>query len=241
VTTVQEAEAAAETYVTILERLAAEGLEPNISIKLTMLGLDLGDQIAASLLTRVLAAARDVSGFVRVDMEGSAYTERTVAITEAQHAAFPGTVGTVIQSYLKRSEADLERLIAAKIRVRLVKGAYAEPGDIAFRDRKQVDDSYLRLMRRLLDVGIFPAIATHDPDLIAEAQDYVRRQGVRLDQFEFQMLYGVRRDAQDELSRAGYGMRIYVPYGTEWYPYFTRRIAERPANAVFVLRQFVGR
>jgi proline dehydrogenase len=174
-------------------------------------------------------------------MEGSVYTERTVAITEAQHSQYPGTVGTVIQSYLKRSESDLERLIAAKIRVRLVKGAYAEPGEIAFRDRKQVDDSYLRLMRRLLDAGQFPAIATHDPDIIDEARDYVRRQGVRLDQFEFQMLYGVRRDAQEELSRAGYGMRIYVPYGTEWYPYFTRRIAERPANAMFVVRQFLGR
>jgi proline dehydrogenase len=241
VSTVQEAEAAADTYVTILERLAAEELEPNISIKLTMLGLDLGDKVANDLLTRVLAAARDVNGFVRIDMEGSAYTERTVAITEEQHAAFPGIVGTVIQSYLKRSEADLERLIAAKIRVRLVKGAYAEPGEIAFRDHKQVDDSYLRLMRRLLDAGVFPALATHDPDIIDEARDYVRRKGVRLDQFEFQMLYGVRRDAQDELSRAGYGMRIYVPFGTEWYPYFTRRIAERPANAMFVLRQFVGR
>ncbi len=131
VSTVQEAEAAAETYVSILERLAAEGLEPNISIKLTMLGLDLGEQVATSLLTRVLAAAKDVGGFVRVDMEGSSYTERTVAITEAQHAAFPGTVGTVIQSYLKRSEADLERLISAKIRVRLVKGAYCR----AWRDR----------------------------------------------------------------------------------------------------------
>ena len=241
VSTVQEAESAAETYVTILERLAAEGLEPNISIKLTMLGLDLGDEIANDLLTRVLAAAKDVGGFVRIDMEGSAYTERTIAITVAQHAVFPGTVGTVIQSYLKRSAADLERLIAAQIRVRLVKGAYAEPGELAFRDRKQVDDSYLRLMRRLLDVGVFPALATHDPAITDEARHYVRRQGVRLDQFEFQMLYGVRRDAQEELSQGGYGMRIYVPYGTEWYPYFTRRIAERPANAVFVLRQFVGR
>lgn len=241
VSTADEARVAATTYVTILQRLAAERLEPNISIKLTMLGLDLGDEVAHANLAEVLEVAREVGGFVRIDMEGSAYTERTIAITEAQHARFSGTVGTVIQSYLRRSDADVERLIAAQIRVRLVKGAYAEPGEIAFRDRKQVDESYVRLMRRLLDAGIFPAIATHDPALIQEARDYTRRQGVRPDQYDFQMLYGVRRDAQEELSRAGYGMRIYVPYGTEWYPYFTRRIAERPANAVFVLRQFVGR
>ncbi len=241
VSTEAEARDAVATYVTVLRRLAAEGFEANISIKLTMLGLDLGEDIAQANMAEVLAVAQELGGFVRIDMEGSAYTAATVAITEQQHARFPGVVGTVIQSYLHRSEADIERLIAAKIRVRLVKGAYAEPGEIAFRDRKQDDESYVRLMRRLLDAGVFPAIATHDPALIQEARDYVRRQGVRQDQFEFQMLYGVRRDAQEELSLAGYGMRVYVPYGTEWYPYFTRRIAERPANAVFVLRQLVGR
>lgn len=241
VSTEAEARAAVATYITILRRLAAEGLEPNISIKLTMLGLDLGEEIATANASEVLATVQEIGGFVRIDMEGSAYTTETISITESLHARFPGTVGTVIQSYLRRSEADIERLIAAKIRVRLVKGAYAEPGEIAFRDRTEVDQSYVRLMRRLLDAGVFPAIATHDPALIQEARDFVRRQGVRSDQFEFQMLYGVRRDAQEELSGSGFGMRIYVPYGTEWYPYFTRRIAERPANAVFVLRQFVGR
>ncbi len=241
VSTEAEARAAVATYITILRRLAAEGLEPNISIKLTMLGLDLGEEIATGNASEVLATVQELAGFVRIDMEGSAYTAATISITEFLHARFPGTVGTVIQSYLRRSEADVERLITAKIRVRLVKGAYAEPGEIAFRDRKEVDQSYVRLMRRLLDAGVFPAIATHDPALIREARDYVRRQGVRSDQFEFQMLYGVRRHAQEDLSGAGFGMRIYVPYGTEWYPYFTRRIAERPANAVFVLRQFVGR
>lgn len=157
------------------------------------------------------------------------------------HQQYPGVVGTVIQSYLRRSAADLERLIGAGIRVRLVKGAYAEPADIAFRDRRQVDESYISLMRRLLDAGVYSAIATHDPALIRDTQAYVQTQGIDRSTFEFQMLYGVRRNAQTELRQQGFGMRVYVPYGTEWYPYFTRRIAERPANALFVVRQLFGR
>ncbi len=240
VSTEAEARAAVATYVTVLRRLAAEGFEANISIKLTMLGLDLGEEIAQANAAEVLAVARELGGFVRIDMEGSAYTAATVAITEQQHARFPGVVGTVIQSYLHRSEADNERLIAAKIPVRLVKGAYAEPGEIAFRDRKQVDESYVRLMRRLLDAGVFPAIATHDPALIRVAQNHARANDIPPDRFEFQMLYGVRRDAQADLTAAGFRMRVYVPYGSQWYPYFTRRIAERPANALFVIRQLVS-
>lgn len=235
-----EARAAVGSYQRILQDMASRGLEPNISIKLTMLGLDLNEGLAVANITEVLKAAKETGGFVRIDMEGSAYTEATVSITERLHEQFPGAVGTVIQSYLHRSEDDVERLIAKGIRVRLVKGAYAEPGTIAFRDRRQVDDSYLRLMRRLLEAGVYPAIATHDPALIEDALSYVRTQGFGADRFEFQMLYGVRRNAQAELTQAGYRMRVYVPYGTEWYPYFTRRIAERPANALFVLRQFFG-
>jgi proline dehydrogenase len=240
VATADEARAAVGSYQRILREMAGQRLEPNISIKLTMLGLDLGEALAVENVTEVLKIAAETGGFVRIDMEGSTYTEATVAVTERLHEQFPGTVGTVIQSYLHRSEGDVERLISKGIRVRLVKGAYAEPATVTFRDRRHVDESYLRLMRRLLDAGVYPAIATHDPALIEDAQAYVRTQGIGTDRFEFQMLYGVRRNAQIALTQAGYRMRVYVPYGTEWYPYFTRRIAERPANALFVLRQFFG-
>ncbi len=240
VTTVEEARAAADSYVTILRRMAASGLEPNISVKLTMLGLDLGDHLARENMVPILEVAREVDGFVRIDMEGSAYTARTIEITESLHERFPNQVGTVIQSYLKRSAEDVERMIARGARVRLVKGAYAEPPTVAFQDRREVDAAYERLMRRLLDAGNYPAIATHDPNLIRAAREHVERQGITSDRWEFQMLYGVRRDEQTALTKAGYRMRVYVPYGTQWYPYFTRRIAERPANAIFVLRQLVS-
>lgn len=240
VTTVEEARAAADSYVTILRRMAASGLEPNISVKLTMLGLDLGDHLARENMVPILEVAREVDGFVRIDMEGSAYTARTIEITESLHERFPNQVGTVIQSYLKRSAEDVERMIARGARVRLVKGAYAEPPTVAFQDRREVDAAYERLMRRLLDAGNYPAIATHDPNLIRAAREHVEQQGITSDRWEFQMLYGVRRDEQTALTKAGYRMRVYVPYGTQWYPYFTRRIAERPANAIFVLRQLVS-
>ncbi len=241
VATVQEAQAAVSSYVTILRWMAAAGLEPNISVKLTMLGLDLGDDLARENMIPILEAAREVGGFVRIDMEGSAYTERTIAITETLHDRFPDQVGTVIQSYLKRSADDVERMIDRGARVRLVKGAYAEPPTVAFQDHREVDAAYERLMRRLLDAGRYPAIATHDPALIRTAREHVARQGITSDRWEFQMLYGVRRDEQAALTAAGFRMRVYVPYGTQWYPYFTRRIAERPANAIFVLRQLVSR
>jgi proline dehydrogenase len=188
----------------------------------------------------ILQAAQEVDGFVRIDMEGSAYTERTLAITEALHGEFPGRVGTVIQSYLRRSTADIARLIERGIRVRLVKGAYAEPAAIAYQNGTEIDAAYARLARHLLDAGPYPAFGTHDPALIRDVQEVARQRGIGQDRFEFQMLYGVRRDAQAALVRDGYRMRVYVPYGTEWYPYFTRRIAERPANALFVLRQLVS-
>ena len=241
VATAEEARAAAASYTTILARMAEAGLEPNISVKLTMLGLDLGgDDLATENMVAILEAARAVEGFVRIDMEGSAYTARTIAITEELHDIFPNEVGTVIQSYLRRSPEDVERMIARQARVRLVKGAYAEPASVAYQDRREVDAAFARLMERLLDAGRYPALATHDPALIRRARDYVGRNGIGTDRFEFQMLYGVRRDEQAALTAAGYRMRIYVPFGTQWYPYFTRRIAERPANALFGLRQVVS-
>ena len=235
-----EVDAATATYVAGLRRLRAEGLEPNVSVKLTMLGFDLGDDVARDAMASILETAREVGGFVRIDMEGSAYTERTMRVFFELHDQFPAEVGIVIQSYLHRAEADVRDCIARNARVRLVKGAYAEPASVAFQGAAKVDASYVKLMKLLLDEGNFPALATHDPALIQQARDYVRQRDIPLDRFEFQMLYGVRRDEQQRLAGEGYGMRVYVPYGTEWYPYFSRRIAERPSNALFVLRQLRG-
>ena len=240
VATADEAAAAVSSFTSTLRELSALRLEPNISIKLTMLGLDLGDEIALANTRAILDVAREVSGFVRIDMEGSDYTERTMALFEAMHDQFPDEVGIVIQTYLFRARADVERMIERNARVRLVKGAYSEPPNVAYSSTDDADDNYCRLMKLLLEHGRFPAIATHDPKLIAEARRFAEQHGIAPDRYEFQMLYGVRRDAQIDLVSGGYRMRVYVPFGTEWYPYFTRRIAERPANALFVLRQFVG-
>ena len=239
--TVEKAAEASRTYLGVLERMAEAGVEANISIKLTMLGLDLGDDIAVENARPVLDAARRVGGFVRIDMEGSAYTDRTIRLVEALHDDFPEQVGTVIQTYLFRARADVERLIERRARVRLVKGAYAEPATVAYQDKADIDDNYGRLMEMLLEHGTYPAIATHDPALIERAKRFAADKAIAPDRFEFQLLFGVRRDAQSDLVADGYRTRVYVPYGTEWYPYFTRRIAERPANALFVLRQFLDR
>jgi proline dehydrogenase len=241
VSTTAEATAAVDSYTRILRRMAERGIEPNISIKLTMLGLDLGDDITRANVRPILETARAVNGFVRIDMEGSLYTERTMRLFEGFHDEFPDEVGIVIQSMLKRSDADVERMIARQARVRLVKGAYAEPAAIAFQEGSKIDANYRQLMERLLADGRYPAIATHDPNLIEAAKAFTRRRGIASDRWEFQMLYGVRRDEQMSLFNEGYRMRIYVPYGPQWYPYFTRRIAERPANALFVLRQFFSK
>lgn len=241
VSTAEEATAAVASYKEILRRMRAANLEPNISIKLTMLGLDLGEELAKENVAAVLEVAREVSGFVRIDMEGSAYTAVTMRLFEELHARYPHEVGIVIQTYLRRAADDVKRMIAIGARVRLVKGAYAEPESVAFTDRAEIDANYVHLMRLLLDGGTFPAIATHDPALIDATQRYAKGRQIALDRFEFQMLYGVRQDEQVRLRNEGYGMRVYVPYGTEWYPYFTRRIAERPANALFVVRQLVDR
>jgi proline dehydrogenase len=236
-----EASSAVASYAATLRALAAAGLEPNISIKLTMLGLDIGDEMAFANMTALLETAAELSGFVRIDMESSAYTERTLRIAETLHERFPGRVGTVIQAYLHRSERDVERLNRLGMRVRLVKGAYAEAADVALQRPSEVDAAFARLMERLLENGTYPAIATHDAALIRATRGFALRMGIEPRRWEFQMLYGVRRDAQLALRREGYGMRIYVPFGAEWYPYFARRIAERPANALFVLRQLVSR
>lgn len=235
-----EAGAGAESAIGLLDRMASAGLEPNISVKLTMLGLDLGDDVAEEHVASVLTTARRVGGFVRIDMEGAAYADRTMRVFADLHDRFPDHVGIVIQSYLHRARADLDRMIERNARVRLVKGAYAEPSTVAFQEKRDIDDNFRRLTGRLIVAGRYPAIATHDPALIAHARDVAARNAITPDRFEFQMLYGVRRDAQTGLVADGYRMRVYVPFGTQWYPYFTRRVAERPANALFVLRQLVS-
>jgi proline dehydrogenase len=237
VRTREAADAAAESYAATLRALRAAGSEPYISVKLTMLGLELGEQLFHEHMYALLEGASEVSGFVRIDMESSVYTERTLAMTETLHDKFPGRVGTVIQAYLHRSDRDLERLIRRRVRVRLVKGAYDEPPDVALQRPQEIDDAYVRFMERLLEAGPYPAIATHDPALIRATQGFAVRLGIPRDRWEFQMLFGVRRDAQLELANDGYRMRVYVPFGSDWYPYLVRRIAERPANAQFVLRQ----
>jgi proline dehydrogenase len=234
-----EARGAVASYAETLREMAASKLDPNISVKLTMLGLDIGDDVAYDNMVTLLETARTVDGFVRIDMEGSAYTERTLAIAEALHARVPGLVGTVIQAYLHRSDRDVERLIDLKMRVRLVKGAYAEPASLALQRPSEIDEAFRRFMERLLEAGRYPAIATHDPALIRATSGFALRMRIDPERWELQMLYGVRRDAQLALVRGGYGMRVYVPFGADWYPYFARRIAERPANVLFVLRQLV--
>jgi proline dehydrogenase len=241
VVTPGEARGAVASYAETLREMAASKLDPNISVKLTMLGLDIDNDIAYDNMLTLLETARTVDGFVRIDMEGSAYTERTLAIAEGLHARFPGQVGTVIQAYLHRSDRDLERLIDLQMRVRLVKGAYAEPASLALQRPSEINEAFIRLMERLLEAGRYPAIASHDPALIRATRGFALRMAINPGQWEFQMLHGVRRDAQLALAREGYGMRIYLPFGADWYPYFARRIAERPANMVFVLRQLMTR
>jgi proline dehydrogenase len=229
----QEAAATADGYIQILDRIQAEGLDANISVKLTALGLDIGGEVARENLARVLARAAEHGIFVRVDMEGSDYTQRTIDLVVEMHKQYPN-VGTVLQAMLFRTPRDLETLIEWQIRVRLVKGAYLEPATVAYPKKSDVDEAYLSLMFKLLEHGNYPAIATHDEHIINEARRYAAQHNIAKARFEFQMLYGIRRDLQEGLARDGYNVRTYVPYGTQWYPYLTRRMAERPANLMFI-------
>ena len=233
------AEAAAAAYVAAIERIADEGLEANVSLKLTQMGLDLGIETCLEVIAPVVAAGSRRGIFVRVDMESSAYTDQTLEIVRRLRAD-GCDVGPVIQAYLHRSAADVEELAAQRVRVRVCKGAYAEPASIAWQTRDEVDRSFVALVIRLLEADAYPGVATHDPRMIAAVQAYVREHAIPLDRFEFQLLYGIRRDLQRRLVADGYRLRIYVPYGTEWYPYFMRRLAERPANVLFVLRSLIG-
>jgi proline dehydrogenase len=236
----EQAKAAVSSYTEILRRLAAAGLEPNISVKLTMLGLEFDRELAFSNMVTILEAASEVNGFVRIDMEGSAHTEVTMNVFTDLHDRFPKEVGIVIQAYLRRAEDDVRAMIARGARVRLVKGAYAEPESVALQQMSDIRQNFLTLMMLLMDDGTYPAIATHDNALIEATSAYAAEKGYQPERYEFQMLYGVRRDEQRRIAIRGQRMRVYVPFGTEWYPYFTRRIAERPANALFVLKNLRG-
>jgi proline dehydrogenase len=234
VTSAARAQASGEAYGSILDAIRHSGVQSHLSLKLTQLGLDVDTALCRTILARILERAKET--FVRIDMESSLYTDRTLRLFEDLWAAGYRNVGVVIQSYLRRSAADVERLMALGARVRLVKGAYAEPPSVAFPRKRDVDENFARLSEQLLLRGTYPAIATHDERLIEHAIRTAAAHGVSTDRFEFQMLYGIRRDLQAQLRRRGYRVRIYVPFGNEWYPYFMRRLAERPANVLFVLR-----
>ena len=245
VTNEAEAHAAGREHLEMLERIHGERLDANVSLKLTAMGLDVSEELCVGIMQEILDCARDLRTFVRIDMESSAYTQRTLDLFE-QHF-FPSHrehVGVVLQSYLYRTLDDVARMNALGARVRLCKGAYMEPPSVAYPRKEDVDANYIRSMRVLLLEGTYPAIATHDETMIDETKRVVREHDIAAHRFEFQMLYGIRRDLQERLVQEGYRMRVYVPFGTQWYPYLMRRLAERPANVAFitgnVLRETFG-
>ena len=240
VSTLEEAAEARDVYLRTLDAIHANAIQGNVSLKLTQFGLDLSGEQCLANVERLVRRAAELGSFVRVDMESSAYTDRTLDLVHALHARH-GAVGVVIQSYLYRSQDDIVRLCGAKIRVRLCKGAYLEPAAVAFPRKSDVDRSYLELTRYLLQSGVYPALATHDETVIRQTCRFVTDHRIPRDSFEFQMLYGIRRDLQRRLVAEGYRVRLYVPFGKAWYPYYMRRLAERPANLFFMLRNLFRR
>ncbi len=238
VRTPEEAKRSAEIYHGLLAAIEAGGLDANVSVKLTQMGMELDPALAERIVGELVEHAARVGTFLRVDMEGSGYTQATLDLVCRLHRRLPGSVGVVIQAYLRRSEGDVRVLLGEGIRIRLCKGAYQEPASLAFPDKADVDANYLKLTEMLLTSGVYHGIATHDPRMIEGAERIARKRGVARGAFEFQMLYGVRRDLQRSLVGQGYRMRVYVPFGREWYPYFMRRLAERPANVLFLARNF---
>ena len=241
-----EALAAGHAYVTMLDRIHEQRSDANVSVKLTAMGLDVSEDLCVSIMQKILMRAREYKTFVRIDMESSEYTQRTLDLFEQRlYPAYRENVGIVLQSYLYRTFADVQRANLIKTRVRLCKGAYKEPETVAYPDKKDVDSNNVRGMHELLLKGNYPGVATHDEKIIEEAKRFARENQIAPNRFEFQMLYGVRRDLQDKLVREGYRMRVYVPFGTQWYPYLMRRLAERPANVAFltgnVFKEMVGR
>jgi proline dehydrogenase len=241
-----EARAAGQSYVNMLDRIYEKKADANVSVKLTAMGLDISEDLCVATMHKILQRAREYRTFVRIDMESSEYTERTLDLFEQRlYPSYRENVGIVLQSYLYRTFADVEHANLIKARVRICKGAYKEPETVAYPAKKDVDASYIRCMHALLKHGNYPGIATHDEAIIREAKRFAKENEILPSRFEFQMLYGVRRDLQDQLVREGYRMRVYVPFGTQWYPYLMRRLAERPANVAFLtgnlFKELVGR
>ena len=238
VSTTADAQRARDAYLEIFDRIAREKLNANVSCKLTQLGLDFSSEFCEGLVLSIAERAASYDSFLRIDMEGSPYTERTIELVRRVRAQTPA-VGTVIQSYLYRSESDVNQLLGVGCRIRLCKGAYKEPVDVAYPRKNDVDANYVRLMRMLLPSGFYHGIATHDPRMIAQTIRWAAEKQISKDDFEFQMLYGIRKDLQRRLVRDGYRLRIYIPYGHDWFPYVMRRLAERPANLMFFVRNFL--
>jgi proline dehydrogenase len=243
VTNADEAKASALLYHQLLDEIAARKLNANISLKLTHMGLDVDEALAHELVRGLVARSASMSpkNFVRVDMEGSAYTQRTLDFVHQLHRlpGNAGCVGAVIQSYMRGAEGDIEKLLAEGIRIRLCKGAYKEPPEIAFQKKSEVDENYVKLMKILMKSGTYHGLATHDEAIINQAKAFATRENIARNAFEFQMLHGIRRDLQQGLVKDGWRMRVYIPFGTEWYPYLMRRLAERPANVLFIARNLL--
>ncbi len=243
VTEAAQARKSADVYHELLDAIAARGLKANVSVKLTQVGMDLDPALAEEIVAGMVEHADRTDSFVRIDMEGSEYTEATIAMTERLHVRWPGPngtgrVGTVLQAYLRRTPADARRLVGQGVRIRLCKGAYQEPAEIAYPEKSEVDQKYSELMLYLATSGVFCGIATHDEAIIGRMRRFVEETKLDKAKFEFQMLYGVRRDLQRKLAQEGCGMRVYIPFGPEWYPYFMRRLAERPALVLFLAKNF---
>ncbi len=236
--TEQEARHSADIYHQLLDAIQKRRLQANVSLKLTQMGMDLDPAIARGITSELVDHAAAADTFVRVDMEGTEYTQATIDMTREIHAMpnHAGRIGTVMQAYLFRCESDIRALLADDIRIRLCKGAYKEPPTLAFPEKKEVDANYVKLMKILLTSGVYHGMATHDEAIIRATKKFVAEQGIDKRSFEFQMLYGIRRDLQQSLVKEGYNMRVYIPFGTEWYPYFMRRLAERPANVLFIAK-----
>ncbi len=236
-TSLAEAEHCRDIYIEALREIDAMKIEGNVSLKLTQFGLDLSEETCTANLRQVVCEAARRKSFVRIDMESTAYTDRTLKIVYDLHAE-TGSCGAVIQAYLKRSEADIQELNRRRIRVRLCKGAYLEPDTVAIQEKEGVDANFVELMKLLLERGNYPGIATHDEKMVQATIDFASKNKIGKERFEFQMLYGIRRDLQKRLRSEGYNVRVYVPFGEAWYPYFMRRLAERPANVLFIARNF---
>lgn len=241
VTSRDEALHSRDLYHQLLDEIKKRGLDANVSLKLTHMGLDVDPQLAHDIVSELLQHAVENDSFIRIDMEGSPYTQKTLDFTRELHRrpGCAGHVGTVLQTYMRRTEDDAKSLCAEGIRIRLCKGAYKEPPEIAFQPKSEVDANYVKVAKFLLKSGVFHGLATHDERIIDQIKEYARKENISPKSFEFQMLHGIRRDLQESLAREGWGMRVYIPFGTEWYPYLMRRLAERPANVFFIAKNIL--